>query len=78
MVMQSKLLEQLRKSYPASHLHSDVTLAGQNSYRIVVAVIDGHGEVIASIDHYGSGDIDILKEQAYQCLHQELEQLEMV
>jgi hypothetical protein len=76
--MQSKIMERLLESYPASHLHCDVTMAGQNSFRIVVAVIDSHGEVLASIDHYGSGDLASLKEQAYQHLEKEMEQLEMV
>jgi hypothetical protein len=76
--MQSKILEKLHQFYPASHLHSYLTWAGQNSYRIVVAVVDEHGEVMVSIDHYGSGDIELLKEQAFQRLYRELEALEMV
>ena len=76
--MQSKILEQLRQSYPASHLHIDITLAGQNSYRIFVVVIGEHAEVIASIEHYGSGDLELLKEQAFERLHQELRRLEML
>lgn len=73
--MKTKILEQMRQSYPKSHLHCDVTLAGQNSYRIVVSVIDSQGDVIASIDHYGSGDLDSLKETAYKALQDELEQM---
>jgi uncharacterized protein GlcG (DUF336 family) len=76
--MERKIMEKLIESHPASHLHCDVTRAGQNSYRIVVAVLDSHGEVLASIDHYGSGDLASLKEQAYQRLEKEMEQLEMV
>lgn len=76
--MQSKILETLRQTYPASHLHTDVTVAGQNSYRIVAAVVDEHGEVIVSIDYYGSGNLEDLKELAFKRLYRELEALEMV
>jgi hypothetical protein len=75
--MYSKIMDKLLYSYPGSHLHCDVTMAGQNSYRIVVAVIDSQGEVLASIDHYGSGDLTSLKEQAYQRLERQMEEPEM-
>jgi hypothetical protein len=78
MAMQSKILEHLRLTSPTSHLHTDVTLAGQNSYRILAAIVGEHGEVLVSIDHYGSGDLEQLKEQAFQRLYQELDTLKMV
>jgi hypothetical protein len=70
--MSAKLLEQLWKSYPESHLHCDVTKAGQHSYRIVASLLDRDSKRIASVEHYGSGDLDSLKEEAFERLEEAL------
>ena len=72
--MTTKTLEKLWEQFPGSHLHCDVTGAGQDSYRIVVSLVDNMGEVVASVDFYGSGNLDTLKEQAFASLTQKLQQ----
>jgi len=62
--MTVKQTDKLWKAYPGSHLHCDVTLSGQNSYRVVMSLIDSDGKPIESIEHYGSGDLNTLKEAA--------------
>ncbi len=71
--MTTRVLEQLWKAYPESHLHCDVTKAGQWSYRIVVSLLDRENKQIASIEHYGNGDLDSLKEEAFNRLAEELQ-----
>jgi hypothetical protein len=71
--MTTKALENLWQLYPDCHLHCDVARAGQDSYRIVVSLIDNTGEVVASSDYYGSGDLDTLKECAFEGLAKELQ-----
>jgi hypothetical protein len=73
--MTTKILETLWQWYPESHLHCDVTLAGQDSYRIVMALIDHEGEVVTSIDYYGSGNLDNLKNLAAECLVEKLQNM---
>jgi len=73
--MTSKKLENLWAAYPKSHLHCDVTIAGHNSYRIVVSLIDNMGEVVAEVDYYGSGHLDPLKEEAFARLAEKLQQV---
>lgn len=70
--MTRKFLENLWKEFPESHLHCDVTLAGLHTYRIVASLISSVGKTLASVEHYGSGELDELKEQAYQLLADEL------
>jgi hypothetical protein len=72
--MTNKLLESLWELYPESHIHCDVTNAGQDAYRIVVSLIDSTGEVIGSTDYYGNGELDVLKERAFERLAMELQQ----
>jgi hypothetical protein len=71
--MTTKALEALWQWYPDSHLHCDVTLAGQDSYRIVMALVDNNGEVIESIDYYGNGNLDNLKKLAAERLAEKLQ-----
>ena len=71
--MTTKALEALWHWYPQSHLHCDVTMAGQDSYRIVMSLVDNVGEVIATIDYYGSGNLTELKEIAAERLAQKLQ-----
>jgi hypothetical protein len=71
--MTTKTLETLWQWYPDSHLHCDVTLAGENSYRIVMALVDNNGEVVESIDYYGNGNLDNLKNLAAERLAEKLQ-----
>ena len=73
--MTTKTLETLWQWYPESHLHCDVTLAGENSYRIVTSLIDREGEVVTSIDYYGSGNLDDLKNLAAERLVDKLQHI---
>jgi hypothetical protein len=73
--MTTKTLETLWQWYPESHLHCDVTLAGENSYQIVMSLIDREGEVVTSIDYYGSGDLDNLKNLAAERLVDKLQHI---
>jgi hypothetical protein len=73
--MTNKKLEQLWDTYPKSHLHCDVTVAGQNSYRIVASLITDAGEIVATVENYGSGDLDFLKEQTFNTLAEQLQQV---
>lgn len=72
--MSTKVLENLWREYPRSSLHCDVTRAGLDSFQIIVSLIASDGEVIGSITHYGSGNLDQVKEQAYAELVAELKQ----
>lgn len=73
--MTEKVLERIWTDYPESHLHCDVTLAGLNTYGIVASLINRDGEVIATVDYYGSGDLNTLKDQAFRLLAAELDNL---
>ena len=73
--MTNKKLEQLWDMYPKSHLHCDVTVAGQNSYRIVASLVTEGGETIVTVENYGSGDLDTLKEQTFNTLAEQLQQV---
>lgn len=73
--MVSEKLEKMWEMYPESHLHCDVTGAGQNSYQIVVSLIDRMNEVVTKVDYYGSGNLDTLKELAFEQLAEELQQV---
>jgi hypothetical protein len=66
------MLEKIWHDYPESHLHCDVTIAGLHSYGIVASLLNRNGDVIATVDHYGSGDLNTLKEQAFRLLTAEL------
>lgn len=72
--MSTKTLEQLRTMYPESHLHCDFTKAGQRSYRVVASLRDSESKQIASVEHYGSGNLDAVKEEAFNKLLAELNQ----
>jgi len=74
-MMTGKVIENLWKAYPESHLHCDVTMAGLHTYRIVASLISREGEALAVVEHYGSGELNDLKEQAYQLLAAELEKI---
>jgi hypothetical protein len=76
--MTTKALETLWQWYPESHLHCDVTLAGQDSYRIVMALVDKSGEVVVNIDYYGSGNLNNLKNLAAERLAEKLQQFVVV
>jgi hypothetical protein len=76
--MYTKILEKLQHSYPNCHLHCDMTMAGQNSYRIYVAVIDPEGAELGSSEHFGTGDTDDLKAEAYELLYKKMESLTTV
>ena len=73
--MTNKKLEQLWGMYPASHLHCDVTVAGQKSYRLIASLITSDGETIATVENYGSGDLDLLKENTFDILAEKLQQV---
>lgn len=73
--MTNKKLEQVWGMYPKSHLHCDVTVAGQHSYRIVASLISDGGATIATVENYGSGDLDLLKEQTFDILADKLQQV---
>ena len=70
--MSGKTLEKLWQEFPESHLRCDVTMAGVNSYRIVASLLNHEDEVIGSVEHYGSGDLDLLKDQAFRRLVAEI------
>jgi len=76
--MTTKKLEQLWQQFPESHLHCDVTRSGLHSYGLVASLINHNGDVIAQVEHYGSGDLDILKEQAFRLLAVELDNVATV
>lgn len=66
--MSTKLLQNLWRDYPRSRLHCDVTRAGLNSFQVVVSLIGSDDEVICSITHYGSGQLETIKEEAFKKL----------
>jgi hypothetical protein len=66
--MSTKVAELLSKHYPGWRLHCDVTASGLKSYQIVVSLIDRHGNTIETVTHYGSKDINTLKEEAINSL----------
>lgn len=72
--MSGKILEKLWQQFPESHLHCDATMAGLNTYRVVASLITREGETIASVDHYGSGDLAVLKDQAVERLVAEIQE----
>jgi hypothetical protein len=76
--MTTKMLEAIWQWYPDSHLHCDVTLAGEDSYRIVMALIDNSGDVVASVDYYGTGNLDTLKNHAAERLAEKLQNVVVV
>jgi hypothetical protein len=70
--MTSKTLEKIWQTYPESHLHCDVTMAGINTYCIIASLLSREGDVVATVEHYGSGYLDYLKEQAFNQLATEV------
>lgn len=76
--MTIKSLDDLWRMYPASQLHCDVTSSGLNSYRVSISFLNSKGEVIVSIDHYGSDRLDRVKEQAIELLLREVQQINSV
>lgn len=62
--MKTEFVQNMWNRYPGSHLHCDVRMAGTNSYHIVMSLIDHKDNVLAMIDHFGSGDLNTLKEIA--------------
>ena len=62
--MTSKPSEQIWQTFPGSHLHCDVTASGLRTYRIVMSLLDSDGGEIAKIEHYGTGDLAALKNEA--------------
>jgi hypothetical protein len=61
--MKSQKTRVIWQAFPGSHLHCDVTSAGINAYQIVMSVWDDDQE-IKEIFHYGSGDLEKLKDEA--------------
>ncbi len=66
--MVAKSAEKLWTMYPGSHLHCEVTKSGLHTYRISMTLFDQTEEQVASIEHYGSGDLPKLKEAAFERL----------
>jgi hypothetical protein len=71
--MNTKTVDRFWQTYPESHLHCDVTMAGQQTYRIVVSLVTREGETLAAIEHYGSGNLEVLKAQAFEHLATKLQ-----
>lgn len=70
--MTNKVLEGIWEAFPESHLHCDVTIAGLDSYRVVASVISPDGDTIATVEHYGSGDLDGLKHEAFKRIAEQI------
>ena len=71
-------LDKLWSQYPESHLHYDVTRAGQDSYAIVVSLIDKEDNLVARVQHFGSGNLDTIKESAFDRLTEKLADIAVV
>lgn len=71
--MTNKVLETFWLHHPGSQLHCDVTKSGRDTYRIVAALLDENGNLIAELAHIGSGELNALKEEAFEKLALEVE-----
>ena len=73
--MMTKTAQKLWTAYPGWHLHCEVTAAGVNAYQIVVSLHDQNNQVVASIEHFGSGNLAQLKDEALNRLYEELNEI---
>lgn len=71
-------LEKLWSQFPESHLHYDVTRAGQDSYALVVSLIDKNDTLLARVQHFGSGNLDTIKDSAFERLAEKLDDITVV
>jgi hypothetical protein len=72
--MTTKSAEILWKTYPGWRMHCEVNAAGPDSYRIVMSLYNDSDESVGYIEHYGTGNLIALKDEAFQRLINELEQ----
>lgn len=72
--MSIKALEEVWHKYPRSTIHCNVTRAGLDSYQVVASLVDHEGESICTVTHYGNGDLQQVKTDAYGKLATELKQ----